>query len=100
MRNNIKNKREIKKINEEILKLKYELEERYNDYYAADIGYEYSKSTYGKHDRAYKVLDIKENILCDINYLQEEIRILEDKKNALRLSSYEDRIINLKYVFQ
>lgn len=81
------NSREAKNIRNKIISLKIELEEKYTDYYSVDIGYEYLKFTYGKSIESYKMLDLKRNLLCDINYLNDEIRNLEDKLSVINLSN-------------
>ena len=81
------NSREAKNIRNKIISLKIELEEKYTDYYSVDIGYEYLMFTYGISIESYKMLDLKRNLLCDINYLNDEIRNLEDKLSVINLSN-------------
>ncbi|MEG0297070.1 MAG: hypothetical protein RR620_10140 [Clostridium sp.] len=86
----MRNNKEIKQIKENIFILKIELEEKYNDYYTAEIGYEYSRDRFGKSIESCRILDEKQSLLSDINYLNDRITILQDKVSLLRYAMYED----------
>ena len=69
----------INKIKNQILTLKVELEERYTDYYSADLFYQYNREIYGRQLEMYSSINSKEIILEDIDYILYEIQNLEDR---------------------
>lgn len=98
MRKSQINRKEINKLKKEISILKIELEEKYNDYYTVDIGYEYSRDNYGKSIESSRLLNIKQNILEDTSYLEERIRILEDRINIIKNRKKCDNAGIVQYV--
>lgn len=95
----MRNNKQIKQIKEDIFMLKIELEEKYNDYYTAEIGYEYSRDRFGKSMESNRILDEKQSLLSDINYLNDRIKILQDNLNLLRYTIYEDATQVLASIF-